>query len=44
MKKLQEIPNSALYPNPVMLVSVKHKEKESLITLSWGGTSSSNPP
>jgi len=44
MKKLQERPNSALYPNPVMLVSAKHNEKESIITLSWGGTSSSDPP
>ncbi len=44
MKKLQKRPNSALYPNPVMLVSAKHNEKESIITLSWGGTSSSDPP
>ena len=44
MKKLQERPNSALYPNPVMLVSAAHKGKESIITLAWGGTCSSSPP
>ena len=44
MKKLQERPSSALYPNPVMLVSAKHEDKESIITLAWGGTLSSNPP
>jgi len=44
MKKLQERPTSALYPNPVMLVSVSHEDKESIITLAWGGTCSSNPP
>jgi flavin reductase (DIM6/NTAB) family NADH-FMN oxidoreductase RutF len=44
MKKLQERPSSALYPNPVMLVSSSHEEKESIITLAWGGTCSSNPP
>ncbi len=44
MKKLQEIKNSALYPNPVMLVSAAYEDKESIITLAWGGTSSSNPP
>ena len=44
MKKLQETNSSALYPNPVMLVSSTHKRKESIITLAWGGTCSSNPP
>jgi len=44
MKKLQENPSSALYPNPVMLVSSSHKRKESIITLAWGGTCSSSPP
>jgi flavin reductase (DIM6/NTAB) family NADH-FMN oxidoreductase RutF len=44
MKKLQENPSSALYPNPVMLVSAAFEGKESIITLAWGGTSSSNPP
>ncbi len=44
MKKLQETPYSALYPNPVMLVSAKHKRKESIITLAWGGTCCSSPP
>ena len=44
MKKLQERPGSALYPNPVMLVSASYKGKESIITLAWGGTLSSNPP
>ncbi len=32
------------YPNPVILVSAKHNTKESIITLSWAGTSCSNPP
>ena len=44
MKKLQENPSSALYPNPVMLVSSSHKRKDSIITLAWGGTCSSSPP
>ena len=44
MKKLQENPTSALYPNPVMLVSASYKDKESIISLAWGGTCSSNPP
>lgn len=44
MKKLQENPSSALYPNPVMLVSSSHKRKQSIITLAWGGTCSSSPP
>jgi len=44
MKKLQDRLSSALYPNPVMLVSTKYKDKESIITLAWGGTCSSNPP
>ena len=44
MKKLQEKPSSALYPNPVMLVSSSHEGKESIITLAWGGTCCSNPP
>ena len=44
MKKLQENPSSALYPNPVMLVSAAFEDKESIITLAWGGTSGSNPP
>ncbi|NPD87096.1 MAG: flavin reductase [Asgard group archaeon] len=44
MKKLQENPSSALYPNPVMLVSSSYKGKDSIITLAWGGTLSSSPP
>ena len=44
MKKLQTQPNSALYPNPVILVSASNDEKESIITLAWGGTASSSPP
>ena len=44
MKKIQENPYSALYPNPVMLVSASHEGKESIITLAWGGTCCSNPP
>jgi len=44
MEKLQERPSSALYPNPVMLVSAFHEGKESIITLAWGGTCCSNPP
>ena len=44
MKKLQERPASALYPNPVMLVSASDGERESIITLAWGGTASSSPP
>ncbi|MCG3221961.1 MAG: flavin reductase family protein [Candidatus Heimdallarchaeota archaeon] len=44
MKKLQENPSSALYPNPVMLVSSSHEGKDSIITLAWGGTCSSSPP
>jgi flavin reductase (DIM6/NTAB) family NADH-FMN oxidoreductase RutF len=44
MKKLQENPSSALYPNPVMLVSCSYEGKESIITLAWGGTCSSSPP
>ena len=44
MKKLQEQLSSALYPNPVMLVSSSYEGKESIITLAWGGTCSSSPP
>ncbi len=44
MKKLQDTPSSALYPNPVMLVSSSYEGKESIITLAWGGTCSSSPP
>lgn len=44
MKKLQETISSALYPNPVMLISATYEGKESIITLAWGGTASSNPP
>ena len=44
MKKLQKNPSSALYPNPVMLVSSLQEDKESIITLAWGGTCSSSPP
>jgi len=44
MKKSQEVVSSALYPNPVMLVSTSYEGKESIITLAWGGTCSSSPP
>jgi flavin reductase (DIM6/NTAB) family NADH-FMN oxidoreductase RutF len=44
MKRLQERISSGLYPNPVLLVSSKYKEKESIITLSWGGNVCSEPP
>ena len=44
MKKLQDSPSSALYPNPVMLVSSSYEGKESIITLAWGGTCCSSPP
>lgn len=43
MKK-EEKPNSGFYPNPVVLVSVKHESKESIITLAWVGTCCSDPP
>ncbi|MHA2357872.1 MAG: flavin reductase family protein [Candidatus Heimdallarchaeaceae archaeon] len=44
MKKSQEVVSSALYPNPVMLISASYEGKESIITLAWGGTCSSSPP
>jgi len=44
MEKIITSITSALYPNPVMLVSASHEEKESIITLAWGGTMCSNPP
>ena len=44
MKKIQDTISSALYPNPVLLVSSLYKDKESIITLAWGGTASSSPP
>ncbi len=37
-------PNPCFYPNPVVLVSVKHDSKESIITLAWVGTICSDPP
>ena len=43
-KRLQGRPASALYPNPVMLISASYEDKESIITLAWGGTSCSDPP
>jgi flavin reductase (DIM6/NTAB) family NADH-FMN oxidoreductase RutF len=42
--KKEEKGNSGFYPNPVVLVSVKHKSMESIITLAWAGTCCSNPP
>jgi flavin reductase (DIM6/NTAB) family NADH-FMN oxidoreductase RutF len=42
--KNEEKPNSGFYPNPVVLVSVKHESKESIITLAWAGTCCSDPP
>ena len=42
--KINEKPNSCFYPNPVVLVSVTHELKESIITLSWVGTCCSEPP
>jgi flavin reductase (DIM6/NTAB) family NADH-FMN oxidoreductase RutF len=42
--KIDEKSNSAFYPNPVVLVSVTHELKESIITLSWTGTCCSDPP
>jgi flavin reductase (DIM6/NTAB) family NADH-FMN oxidoreductase RutF len=42
--KVDEKPNSCFYPNPVVLVSVTHESKESIITLSWTGTCCSDPP
>ena len=42
--KINEKPNSCFYPNPVVLVSVAHELRESIITLSWVGTCCSEPP
>ena len=42
--KIDETPNSCFYPNPVVLVSVTHEFRESIITLSWVGTCCSEPP
>ncbi|NHJ01743.1 MAG: flavin reductase family protein [Candidatus Heimdallarchaeota archaeon] len=42
--KIEENPNSAFYPNPVVLVSVQDETRESIITLAWVGTSCSDPP
>jgi len=36
--------NPCFYPNPVVLVTVKHESKESIITLAWVGTICSDPP
>ncbi len=44
MKKNQKNLSSALYPNPVVLVSSKNKKEESIITLAWVGTLCSDPP
>ncbi|MHA1259638.1 MAG: flavin reductase family protein [Candidatus Heimdallarchaeaceae archaeon] len=44
MKKIQTIPSSSLYPNPVLLISSSHRGKESIITIAWAGTVSSDPP
>ncbi|MHA1203571.1 MAG: flavin reductase family protein [Candidatus Heimdallarchaeaceae archaeon] len=33
-----------LFPNPALLISCKSSNKESIITLSWVGTSCSEPP
>ncbi len=42
--KVEDIINSALYPNPVLLVSAEYESKETIVTLSWGGTCCSDPP
>lgn len=42
--KIEDIINSALYPNPVLLVSAEYDSKETIVTLSWGGTCCSDPP
>ncbi len=42
--KVDTKPNPCFYPNPVVLVSVKHDSKESIITLAWVGTICSDPP
>ncbi len=42
--KIDTKPNPCFYPNPVVLVSVKHVSKESIITLAWVGTVCSDPP
>ncbi len=42
--KIDEKPNPCFYPNPVVLVSVTHKLKDSIITLAWTGTCCSDPP
>ncbi len=43
MKHYEE-PSSNLYPNPVVLVSAKFQEKESIIAIAWVGTCCSSPP
>lgn len=42
--KVEDKVYPAFYPNPAVLVTCKHGEEESIITISWGGTAASDPP